>query len=40
MLRHGSNCEGHKYGESVKAGDVIGVLLDTIEVSEMACLKN
>ena len=32
-LRHGSNNEGQKYGEVINAGDVIGILLDTIEVS-------
>ncbi len=32
-IRHGSNSNGSKYGRSVKPGDLIGVMLDTIEVS-------
>ena len=32
-LRHGSNNEGPRYGEAIKAGDVITVIFDTIEVS-------
>ena len=32
-LRHGSNNDGKKYGEAVGHGDVVAVILDTIEVS-------
>lgn len=28
-LRHGSNNSGSQYGQSVKAGDIVGVLLDS-----------
>ena len=31
-LRHGSNNDGEKYGSAIEAGDVVGVLLDTIQV--------
>lgn len=31
-LRHNSNSSGKKYGTNYKAGDVIGVFLDMIEV--------
>ena len=30
-LRHGSNSSGPKYGSTVAAGDVIGVLVDMVE---------
>lgn len=32
-LRHNSNNEGRKYGDAIKPGDVVAVILDTIEVS-------
>ena len=32
-IRNGSNSNGSKYGRSVKPGDFVGVMLDTIEVS-------
>ena len=32
-IRNGSNHEGIKYGTKIKANDIIGVLLDTLEVS-------
>lgn len=31
--RHGSNSSGTKYGRILKVGDIVGVMLDTIEVS-------
>ena len=31
-LRHNSNSFGTKYGPKIEVGDVIGVLLDMIEV--------
>lgn len=32
-LRHGSNHTGSKYGEAAGKGDVVAVILDTIQVS-------
>ena len=32
-LRHGSNHEGPKYGETSGKGDVVAVILDTVQVS-------
>jgi len=32
-LRHNSNSSGPKYGSTIQAGDVIGVLVDMAEVS-------
>ena len=31
-LRHNSNSSGPKYGSSIQAGDIIGVMLDMSEV--------
>ena len=31
-LRHGSKSEGKKYGETIAKGDIVSVMLDTIQV--------
>ena len=31
-LRHGSKSEGKRYGEAIAKGDIVSVMLDTIQV--------
>lgn len=37
-LRHNSNSSGSKYGSSIAAGDIIGVMLDMVEVPNFSLL--